>query len=116
MEPAMDIETTARVAAALGNELRLAIVNLVAAHREMCICELVDHLGMSQANISRHVSVLREAGVLTSRKVGTLVVLRVDDECLRECFDSVLAELDERHAASAEEDVAARLQSRCREA
>ncbi len=59
----------ARVYAALSNEARLRMVELISAHNEMCVCELVDALGMSQANVSRHVGILRNAGVLQDRKI-----------------------------------------------
>lgn len=54
---------------ALADETRLRIVNLL-LERELCVCELVDILGMSQPRISRHLNILRQAGLLSSWREG----------------------------------------------
>ena len=45
-------------------------VRIVAALRngELCVCELVDALGISQSSLSSHLQICRQAGVLTTRK------------------------------------------------
>ena len=108
----MDYRTAARFYAALGSEVRLQILELISAHKEMCICELVDQLRLSQANISRHVSILRDAGIIHDRKVGTWVLLRVDEEALRSEFAALLDEIRRRHENSAQVDAAQRLAER----
>jgi len=109
----MDSKRSARVFSALSSDIRLNILDLVSAHKEMCICELVDQLRMSQANISRHVSILRDAGVLLDRKLGTWVLVRVDEQAL----DAALRELTEtiraNHRRSAQENPEDRLAKRC---
>jgi len=102
-----------RLFAALGNEVRLRIVELVSANKEMCICELVDVLDKSQANISRHVSVLRDAGVLSDRKVGAWVLLRVDEGALVAAFGGVLETVRRHHEQSRSVDAERRLTERC---
>jgi DNA-binding transcriptional ArsR family regulator len=109
----MDHAAIARLHDALGSEVRLRIVELVSAHKEMCVCELVDQLRLSQANVSRHVSVLRSGGVLTHRKVGTWVLLRVDESALRRAGKDLLNIVRTNHAASRHEDAEARLTDRC---
>ena len=109
----MDRRRMARVYAALGNEVRLRIVELVSAHREMCVCELVDQLGMSQANISRHVGILRDAGLLQDRKVGAWVLLRVDEDALHDALGRAILMVREAHRASAQMDPEKRLAGRC---
>lgn len=52
---------------ALGEPTRLKIIKFLSL-QELCICELVAILGMSQPRISQHVKVLKQAGLLTERK------------------------------------------------
>jgi len=40
-------------------------------HREVCVCDFVDVLGISQPAVSQHLRKLKEAGIITKRKVGT---------------------------------------------
>jgi ArsR family transcriptional regulator len=98
---------------ALANPTRLEIVDLVSRHKEMCVCELVEELGQSQANISRHVSILRDAGVLADRKVGVMVVVRVNEVEIAELFSCLQERIDANHKQSAAVDVEARLEARC---
>lgn len=53
---------------------RLRIIRLLAVTgKELCVCELVDALDVPQYNVSRHLSLLRKAGVLSERKEGRWV-------------------------------------------
>jgi len=108
----MDHRRLARMHGALANEVRLRIIELIAQHREMCACELVDLLSMSQANISRHVSVLRDAGILTDRKVGTWVLLRVDEAVIEAASGELLEAVRRHHGQSRSEDAVKRLEGR----
>jgi ArsR family transcriptional regulator len=62
----------AAVAKALGDSTRLQIVDAVrkAAPEAVCVCELQPLFDMSQPAISRHLKVLREAGVLAVERRG----------------------------------------------
>jgi len=62
----------ARILKALADPVRLQIVSIVAAHEnsEACVCELTDHLGLSQPNISYHLKLLVDAGIFTRDKRG----------------------------------------------
>jgi len=63
---------------ALSDSTRLRIVHLlVMTEEEICLCELVDALREPQYNLSRHLKVLRQAGLLTSRKQGRWVYHRL---------------------------------------
>ena len=53
----------------LAEPTRAAIVRLLAAE-QLCTCHLVDELGASQTNISNHLRVLREGGVVTASPCG----------------------------------------------
>lgn len=65
-----------RLFRALADETRVRIVALL-AHGELCVCHLERALEQSQPNISRHLGVLRAAGVVEARRDGTWVYYRI---------------------------------------
>ncbi len=60
----------------LSDESRLRILMLLARH-ELCVCQLMAVLGISQPLVSRNLSLLREGGLLEERRDGKLVFYRV---------------------------------------
>ena len=63
---------------ALSDNTRLRIIRLLAtANQEICLCELADALLEPQYKLSRHLKVLRQAGLLTSQKEGRWVYHRL---------------------------------------
>lgn len=57
---------------ALADETRLRILNLfIRAEKNLCVCELVDALKLPQYHISKHLNILRNAGLLNPERVGT---------------------------------------------
>jgi len=62
------LEKTAVVLKALGEPTRLKIIKFLSL-RELCICDLVAILDMSQPRVSQHVKVLKLAGLIKERKV-----------------------------------------------
>lgn len=66
----------ARFLQALAHPARLAIVDLL-AQGERCGCEIDPYLGLDQSTVSRHLQILRRAGVLKARKDGVRVIYAV---------------------------------------
>ena len=54
---------------ALSEESRLRILMLL-KHGELCVCDIAENLDMTQPNISFHLSMLKEAGLIEDRKQG----------------------------------------------
>ena len=54
---------------ALGEETRLKIVYLL-CQEEMCVCELMEKLHLSQPTVSHHVKILKQAGFLHDRRIA----------------------------------------------
>ncbi len=54
---------------ALADETRLRILNLL-CRRELCVCQIVEVLGVGQSKASRHLAHLRHAGLVTDRREG----------------------------------------------
>lgn len=76
------IETNAKIFKALGDPTRLKIVKLLSV-RELCICELVATLDMSQPRISQHVKVLKQAGIVVERRHRQNSYLNINKEVLK---------------------------------
>lgn len=72
------IETAARALKAMSHPLRLKILCVVGEH-EACVQDIVDAVGTSQSNISQHLAILRDKGVLQTRKDANRVFYRVAD-------------------------------------
>ena len=62
----------ARVCKAIADPKRLLIINEL-RDQELSVGDLCDALGISQSNASQHLAVLRERGILASRRVGSNV-------------------------------------------
>jgi ArsR family transcriptional regulator len=84
---ALDVRSFSRLFKALGDETRLRIVALL-AHGELCVCHLEEALQVSQPKVSRHLAILRAAGVVEDRRNGSWVYYRLlkqpDAECERQ--------------------------------
>lgn len=60
---------------ALSDRTRLRIINILKkARSSLCVCEIMDSLKESQYNVSRHLKVLKSAGLVKERKEGRWVV------------------------------------------
>ncbi len=68
---------------ALGDDKRLGIMKLL-GFREMCVCELTSALGVSQPNLSHHISKLESAGLVKREKRGKWVYYSLVDESILE--------------------------------
>jgi ArsR family transcriptional regulator, arsenate/arsenite/antimonite-responsive transcriptional repressor len=69
---ALDVRALSRMCKALGDETRLRIVALL-SHSELCVCHLESALALQQSNVSRHLGVLRAAGIVDTRRDGAWV-------------------------------------------
>ena len=74
-----DIEQASRSLKAMSHPLRLKIL-CVLGDREVSVQDIVDNVGTSQSNISQHLAILRDKGILASRKDANRVYYRVGDE------------------------------------
>jgi len=73
-----DIERASRSLKAISHPLRLKIL-CVLGDKEISVQDIVDHVGTSQSNISQHLAILRDKGILASRKDANRVYYRVGD-------------------------------------
>ena len=61
---------------ALADPTRLKILDCI-RNQEKCICEVIPYTGKSQPNVSLHLKILRQAGLINERKDGTKIMLRI---------------------------------------
>ena len=73
-----DIERASRSLKAMSHPLRLKILCTL-GDKEVSVQEIVDVVGTSQSNISQHLAILRDKGILASRKDANRVFYRVSD-------------------------------------
>jgi ArsR family transcriptional regulator len=73
-----DIERASRSLKAMSHPLRLKILCTL-GDQEVSVQEIVDYVGTSQSNISQHLAILRDKGILASRKDANRVFYRVSD-------------------------------------
>jgi len=66
-----------RLFKALANETRLKILMLLSVRGEMCVCELMSVLSLTQPTASHHLGILKNAGLIRERRSGRLVFYSV---------------------------------------
>jgi len=81
-------ELQAEVLKALAHPIRLAIMEFL-SQEEKCVCDIVDYVGTSQSNISKHLSTMKQAGILSDRKEGLSVYYRLNMPCALNFFQCV---------------------------
>ena len=65
---------------ALADQTRLRILSLfLNGANEMCVCEIEKCLQLTQSNVSKHLAILRNAGILSSKKHSQWVYYEVDE-------------------------------------
>jgi ArsR family transcriptional regulator len=76
-------ELQARIFQALGHPIRVAIVEIL-GEGEVCVCEIARRIGAERSNVSRHLAVMLQAGILHSRKDGLQVFYSLRTPCILE--------------------------------
>ena len=84
------LELKAEVLKALAQPTRLKILELL-RNEERCICEIVPAINGEQSNISRHISVMQRSNLITTRKDGVRLMVKVKDPEVYAILDRVAA-------------------------
>lgn len=85
----------------LSEPLRLCILQALEGG-EMSVSEITEAVESSQPNVSKHLKMLQEAGLIVRRQEGNTVYCSIADETVFELCDAVCSSLRERLAAQAE--------------
>jgi len=79
-------EGRARIMKALGHPTRLFIVDEL-GREDRCVCELTEMIGADISTVSKHLSILKEAGVVDFEKRGTQMHYRLAAPCVLNFFN-----------------------------
>ncbi|MCD4750724.1 MAG: metalloregulator ArsR/SmtB family transcription factor [Thermoanaerobaculales bacterium] len=96
------MEARAGVMKALAHPSRLFIVDEL-SHGERCVCELTEMVGADISTVSKHLSVLKRAGIVLDDKRGVQVFYRLRVPCILNFFGCVEAVLEESNRCDVEE-------------
>ena len=81
-------EKQAEIAKAIAHPLRIAIVDFL-KNGEQCVCDIAEHISSERSNVSRHLSVMVNAGVLEYHKEGLKVIYKLKTPCILGFFSCV---------------------------
>lgn len=104
MPPATEqlLERIADRLKAMADPMRLRILHVLQGG-EHCVSEILSQVGGSQANVSKHLSVLRRAGLVGFRREGVNVYYRIEDPAVFVICESVCDSLERRVDAEKKE-------------
>ncbi len=91
----------ARIIKALAHPSRLMMVDEL-SRGERCVCELTDLVGADMSTVSKHLSLLKRAGIVQDEKRGLQVFYRLRCPCILRFFDCIEAVIEEDSRLQAE--------------
>ena len=86
------LEARARIIKAMAHPTRIFIVDEL-SRQERCVCEMTEMIGADVSTVSKHLTVLRNAGIVQDEKRGTMVFYSLRVPCVLNffsCVESVL--------------------------
>ncbi|HEU5338351.1 MAG TPA: metalloregulator ArsR/SmtB family transcription factor [Sulfuricaulis sp.] len=84
-----DILLASRSLKAMAHPLRLKILCILGGSSEVSVQDIVEQVGTSQSNISQHLSILRDKGILAARKDANKVYYRIGDQKILQLISSL---------------------------
>ena len=75
----------AEIAKAIAHPVRIAVLDFLQSG-EQCVCDIAEAVGSERSNVSRHLSVMVSAGVLSCRKDGLKVMYSIKTPCILQFF------------------------------
>ena len=79
-----------QIAKILSDINRVKILVLMQREENLCVCEICDTLQLSQPLVSRHLKLMREAQLVTTRQNGKWVIYSLNKSQISECFLDIL--------------------------
>jgi len=86
-------QARARIMKAMAHPTRLLIVDELAKRGEECVCKLTEMIGADMSTVSRHLALLKGAGIIEDEKRGSMVFYRLRTRCVMDffrCLESVI--------------------------
>ena len=82
-------EARAKIVKAMAHPTRLFLVDELARNGERCVCELTEMVGVDMSTVSRHLAMLKNAGMIEDEKRGAAVYYRLRCPCVTDFFDCI---------------------------
>ncbi|SRR5258708_1398216 len=92
-------ESHSQLLKALAHPRRLEIINLL-RDQELCVSDIYEMLDLPQANISQHLMILRDVGVLTTKREGKQIFYKLADNKIINASDLLREVLIDQHQDS----------------
>jgi DNA-binding transcriptional ArsR family regulator len=102
MEPRdkLRLQLKAEVFKAMGHPLRLGIIEFL-KDGEKCVCEIVEQVGTEISNVSKHLAILKKAGIVLDRRDGMKIMYSLTMPCALDfarCVEGVvIRRLEDQH-------------------
>lgn len=93
-KPQVCYEARVRVVKAMAHPTRMFIVDELSRSGERCVCELTAMIGADISTVSKHLAILRNAGIIGDEKRGNQVFYQLRVPCIMDffrCVESVIA-------------------------
>jgi DNA-binding transcriptional ArsR family regulator len=93
MKAKPNYEARVRVVKAMAHPTRMFIVDELSRSAERCVCELTEMVGADISTVSKHLTVLKNAGIVGDEKRGNQVFYRLKVPCILDffrCIESVI--------------------------
>ncbi len=90
------IQELSQILKALGHPTRLFIIEEI-AQKPACVCELKERIGADTSTVSKHLSILRQAGLVDIEKKGTMVYYSLSCACVQSCIQSLTPLIELKH-------------------
>ncbi len=82
-------EARAKIIKAMAHPTRLFLVDELAKSGERCVCELTEMVGVDMSTVSRHLAILKGAGIVEDQRHGAQVYYRLRVRCVLDFFECV---------------------------
>ena len=94
-------EARAQILKALAHPSRIFIVEKL-SEKSYCVCEITDMIGSDKSTVSKHLSILKNAGIVSTQRQGTTIYYSLEAPCLLRfigCVEQVIEQNIEKQLA-----------------
>ena len=98
------MEKTLKQIKALADGNRFRIVMALSTHDELCVCQITELLQVSTPTVSRHMSILQNAGLVENRKDARWVHYRLSDEFPEKALQWIISTVSESRIISKDKE------------
>jgi len=91
-KPTLDIEKLEMAASklrAIAHPMRIAIIDLLTSNKKLTVTEIYEHLDIEQASASHHLNILKNKGLLESKRDGKMIYYSLKFNHLTEVIDCI---------------------------